>query len=173
MTYGRNLIVMENSTVKIDTPACAIMYPRRNKGELCIYYKMAVSSSISLTEELFNTTQLNRYKETVDPIMSGAMSMFEGSIHAANYELDTRLTYKVNKWKHGKTTKTRKVINPNVMFTTFGVFCDKSPEVIRKHLCEWINDNLEQFKRQCFMGMACKDIDFKDWFASIKRNDSV
>ena len=176
MTYGRNLIVMENRTVKIDTPACAIMYPHRNKGELCTYYKMAASSSISLTEELFNTTQLNRYKETVDPIMPGAglpVSMFEGSIHAANYELDTRLTYKVNKWKHGKTTKTRKVINPNVMFTAFGVFCNKSPGAIRKHLCEWINDNLEQFKRQCFMGMACKDIDFDDWFASIKRNDTV
>ena len=176
MTYGCNLIVMENRTVKIDTPACIIMNPCRNKGELCIYYKMAASSSISLTEELFNTTQLNRYKETVDPIMPGGglpVSMFEGSIHAANYELDTRLTYKVNKWKHGKTTKTRKVINPNVMFTAFGVFCDKSPGAIIKHLCKWINDNLEQFKHQCFMGMAYKDIDFDDWFASIKRNDTV
>ena len=152
------------------------MYPDRNKGELCIHYKMAASSSISLTEELFNTMQLNKYKETVEAIMPGSGlpgSMFEGSIHTANYELDTRLTYKVNKWKQGKTTKTRKVINPNVMFTAFGVFCDKSPGAIRKHLCEWINDNLELFKRQCFMGMACKDIDFDDWFTNMKRNDTV
>ena len=137
---------------------------------------MAASSNISLTEELFNTTQVNKYKETVEPIMPGSGlpgSMFEGSIYAANYELDTRLTYKVNKWKHGKTTKTKKVINPNVMFTAFGVFCDKSPGAIRNHLCEWINDNLELFKRQCFMGMACKEIDFDDWFSSMKRNDTV
>ena len=59
------------------------------------------------------------------------------------------------------------------MFTVFGVFCDKSPGAIRKHLCEWINDNLEIFKRQCFMGMACKDINFDDWFTSMKRNDTV
>ena len=50
---------------------------------------MVASSNISLTEELFNTTQLNKYKETVEPIMPGTGlpgSMFEGSIHAANYE---------------------------------------------------------------------------------------
>ena len=176
MTYGRNAIVMWNRIVKMTTPACAIMYPHRNIGELFTYNKMAASSSISLTEELFNTTQLNKYKETMEPIMPGSGlpgSMFEGSIHTANYELDTRLTYKVTKWKHGKTTKTRKVINPNVMFTAFGVFCDKSPGAIRKHLCEWINDNLEPFKRQCFMGMACKDIDFDVWFTNMKINDTV
>ena len=100
-------------------------------------------------------------------------SMFEGSPHAANYELDTRLAYKVNKWKQGKTTKTRKVINPNVMFTAFGVFCDKSPGAIRKLLCEWISDNLEKFKLQSFMGISCKDIIFDDWFANMKRNDTV
>ena len=137
---------------------------------------MAASSSVSLTEELFNATQLNKYKDNIEPIMPGtglSGSMFEGSPHTANYELDTRLTYKVNKWKQGKTTKTRKVINPNVMFTAFGVFCDKSPEAIRQHLCDWISDNLEAFKRQSFMGMASKDINFDDWFTNMKRNNTV
>ena len=137
---------------------------------------MAASSSISLTEELFNLTQLNKYKETIEPIKPGSglpENMFEGSPHAVNYDLDTCLAFKVTKWKQGKTTKTKKVINPNVMFTAFGVFCDKSPGVIRKLLCEWISDNLEKFKQQCFMGMACKDIDFDDWFTNIKRNDTV
>ena len=137
---------------------------------------MAASSSLSLTEELFMATQLNKYKETIDPIMPGSglpEKMFEGSQHAANYDLDTRLTFKVNKWKKGKTTKTKKVLNPNIMFTMFGVFCDKSAGAVRKELCEWISANLASFKRQCFMGMASKDMDFDDWFAKLKSNDTV
>ena len=137
---------------------------------------MAASSSLSLTEELFMATQLNKYKETIDPIMPGSglpEKMFEGSQHAANYVLDTRLTFKVNKWKKGKTTKTKKVLNPNIMFTMFGVFCDKSAGAVRKELCEWISANLASFKRQCFMGMASKDMDFDDWFAKLKSNDTV
>ena len=83
---------------------------------------MVASSSLSFTEELFRVTQLNKYKETIDPIMPGSSlpeKMFEGRQHAANYVLDTRLTFKVNKWKKGKTTKTKKVLNRNIMFTIF------------------------------------------------------
>ena len=136
---------------------------------------MAASRELTLTEELFRATQLNKYKETISPIMPGSgllEKMFEGSQHAANYVLDTRLTFKVNKWKKGKTTKTKKVINPNIMFTMFGVFCDKSTGAVRKDLCEWISANLESFKKQCFMGMASKDIDFDDWFTKLKSNDT-
>ena len=85
---------------------------------------MAATSELSLTEELFRAMQFNKYKETIEPIMpeSGLPEkMFEGSQHAANYELDTCLTFKVNKWKKGKTTKTKKVLNPNIMFTKFSV----------------------------------------------------
>ena len=103
---------------------------------------MAASRELTLTEELFRATQLNKYRETINPIRPGSglpEKMFEGSQHAANYVLDTRLTFKVNKWKKGKTTKTKKVINPNIMFTMFGVFCNKSAGAVRKDLCEWIS----------------------------------
>ena len=72
---------------------------------------MVATSDLSLTEELFRATQLNKYKETIEPIMPGSHlpeKMFEGSQHAANYVLDTRLTFKVNKWKKGKTTIPKK-----------------------------------------------------------------
>ena len=84
-------------------------------------------------------TQLNKYKEIIDPIMPGSglpKKMFKGSQHAANYVLYTLLTFKVNKWKKGKTTKTKKVLNPNIMFIMFGVFCDKSAGAVGKELCE-------------------------------------
>ena len=61
---------------------------------------MAASCEITLTEVLFRATQLNKYKETIEPIMPGnglPEKMFEGSQHTANYVLDTRLTFKVNK----------------------------------------------------------------------------
>ena len=167
---------MEYQTVHISMPICALIHPRLGKGIPIIDPKMAASSNISLTEELFRATQLNKYKETIDPIMPGSglpEKMFEGSQYAANYLLDTRLTYKVDKWKKGKTTKTKKVLNPNIMFTMFGVFCDKSAGAVRKELCEWISANLESFKTQCFMGMASKDIDFDDWFTKLKSNDTV
>ena len=136
---------------------------------------MVASREFTLTEELFRATQLNKYKETIDPIMPGSgllEKMFEGSQHTANYVLDTRLTFKVNKWKKGETTKTKNVLNPNIMFTMFGVFCDKSAAAVRKDLCEWISANLESFKRQCFMGMASKDIDFDEWCSKLKSNDT-
>ena len=137
--------------------------------------KMAVTSDLSLTEELFRATQLNKYKETINPILPGSglpEKMFEGSQHTANYVLDTHLTFKVNKWKKGKTTKTKKMLNPNIMFTMFGVFCDKSAGAIRKELCELINANFELFKMQCFMGMASKDINFEEWLTKLKSNDT-
>ena len=58
------------------------------------------------------------------------------------------------------------------MFTMFGVFCDKSAGAVRKDLCEWISANMESFKRQCFMGMASKDIDFDECFSKLKSNDT-
>ena len=72
---------------------------------------MAASQELTLMEELFRATQLNKYKETIDPIMPGSglpEKMFEGSQHAANYVLDTHLTFKVNKWKKVKPPKPKK-----------------------------------------------------------------
>ena len=63
---------------------------------------MVASSTLSLTEELFRVIQLNKYKETIDPIIPGSglpEKLFEGSQHAANYEVDTHLTFKVNEKK--------------------------------------------------------------------------
>ena len=77
-------------------PVCVLIQPRLNEGIPLIYQKMAASSSLSLTEELFRATQRNKYKEIIDPIMPGRglpEKMFEGSQHAANYVLDTRLTF--------------------------------------------------------------------------------
>ena len=34
--------------------------------------KMVASSTLSLTEELFRVTQLNKYKEVIEPIMPGS-----------------------------------------------------------------------------------------------------
>ena len=58
--------------------------------------------------------------------------MFEGSQYTANYVLETHLTFKVHKWKKGKTTKTKKVLNPNIMFTMFGVFATNQLELLEK-----------------------------------------
>ena len=72
--------------------------------------KLTVSNTLSLTEELFRVMQLNKYKEIINPIMPGSGlpgKVFEGSQHAANYEADTCLMFKVSKWKKGKTTKTK------------------------------------------------------------------
>ena len=92
-------------------PICAIIQPQPIEGMTIIHPKWRRLKKLTLTEELFRATQLNKYKETIDPIMPGSgllEKMFEGSQHAANYVLDTRLTFKVNKWKKGKTTKTKK-----------------------------------------------------------------
>ena len=97
--------------------------------------KMAASSSVSLTEELFQVTRLNQYKESIQAIHPGegiAEKTFPSSVHGAKFELDNRLTYKVNKVCKGKTTKTKKVINPNLMFTVFTTFGERSPGEVRK-----------------------------------------
>ena len=120
---------------------------------------MAASSSLSFTEELFRATQLNKYKETIDPIMPGSglpEKMFEGSQHAANYVLDTWLTFKVNKWKKGKTMKTKKVLNPNIMFTMFGVFCDKLAGAVRKELLNGLVQIWNLLKRNALWGWPVK-----------------
>ena len=89
------------------------------------------------------THSLHQYRETLQPIIPGegiSEKMFLTSRHAAKFEIDIRLTYKVNKYKKGKTTKTKKVINPNIMFTLFSVFGERSPGQVRKdlsHKCLW------------------------------------
>ena len=66
--------------------------------------------TLSLIEEPFQVTQLNKYKETINPIMPGSglpEKLFEGSQHTDNYEIDSHLLYKVSKQKKGKTMKTK------------------------------------------------------------------
>ena len=73
--------------------------------------KMAASSIVSLTEELFQATRLYQYRDTLQAILPGegiAEKMFPSSSHGAQFKLDNRLTYKVNKYKKGKTMKTKK-----------------------------------------------------------------
>ena len=65
------------------------------------------------------------------------------------------------------------MLNQNIMFTAFRVFCDKSPGTMRKDLCDWINSNLDMFKQQCVIGMATKDIDFDEWFTNLKSDETV
>ena len=99
--------------------------------------KMAASSSVSLTEELFQVTRLNQYKDSIQTIHLGegiSEKMFSSSVHGAKFEMDNRLTYKVNKVRKGKTMKTKKVINPNLMFTVFTAFGERSPGEVRKDM---------------------------------------
>ena len=69
--------------------------------------------------------------------------------------------------------KTKKVINPNLMFTVFSAFGEKSPGQVRKHMIEWIESNLETFKSQVFMAMAVCDIYFDSWIIQIKSNEFI
>ena len=134
------------------------------------------ASSLSLTEELFLATSLHQYRETLQPIMPGkgiSEKMFPTSRHTAKYELDMRLTYKVNKYKRGKTTKTIKVINPNIMFTLFSVFGERLPGQVRKDMVEWIESNLEVFKSKVFMAMAVLDMYFDSWLDQVKSNETI
>ena len=103
--------------------------------------KMAASQEVSLTEELFQATHLNQYRELLQAIHPGdgiAEDMFSSSVHGPKFEIDNRLTYKVSKSRKGKTTKTKKVINPNIMFTMFTTFGKKSPGELQKDMVEWI-----------------------------------
>ena len=98
---------------------------------------MAASQGISLTEELFQATRLNQYRELLQAIHPGdgiAEDMFPSSVHGPKFEIDNRLMYKVNKPQKGKTTKTKKVINLNIMFTMFTAFGEKSPGELRKDM---------------------------------------
>ena len=137
---------------------------------------MVASRSVSTTEELFNVTRLNQYKDSIQAIHPGegiSERMFPGSVHSAKFELDNRLTYKVNKVRRGKTTKTKKVINPNLMFTVFTTFGERLPGEVRKDMIEWIEENLESFKSHTFMGMASWDMSFDTWFNNIRSNDYI
>ena len=138
--------------------------------------KMVASSGVSLTETLFLTTQLHQYRDILQHILPEegiSEKMFPSSKHGAKFKLDNRLTYKVNKFKKGKTMKTKKVINPNIMFTVFSAFSDRSPGQVRKDMIEWIESNMEMFKSQVFIGMAVHDIYFDSWINQIKSNDCI
>ena len=113
---------------------------------------MVASSSVSLTEELFQDTRLHQYRDTLEAILPGdgiSEKMFPSSRHGAKFELDTRLTYKVNKYKKGKNMKMKKVINPNLMFTMFSVFGEKSPGEVRKNMIEWIESIWKLLSHKC------------------------
>ena len=137
---------------------------------------MAATSSVSLTEELFQVTRLNQYKDSIQAIHPGdgiSEKMFPSSVHGAKFEVDNRLTYKVNKVRKGKTMKTKKVINPNLMFTVFTAFGERSPGEVRKDMIDWIESNRESFKLHTFMGMALRDMDFDTWINNVKSNDYI
>ena len=138
--------------------------------------KMAASSSVSLTERLFQVTRLNQYKDSIQAVHLGegiSEKMFSSSVHGAKFEMDNRLTYKVNKVRKGKTTKTKKVINPNLMFTVFTAFGESSPGEVRKDMIDWIESNHESFKLHTFMGMASCDMSFDTWIDNVRSNNYI
>ena len=138
--------------------------------------KMVASSSVSITEELFLASRLNQYRDNLQAIHPGegiAEKMFPSSRHGAKFKLDNRLTYKVNKYMRGKTMKTKKVINPNLMFTVFSAFGERSPGEVRKDIIDWIESNLESFKSQVFMAMAARDMYFDSWITQVKSNEFI
>ena len=137
---------------------------------------MAASSSVSLTEELFKVTPLNQYRDNIQAIHPGdgiSEKMFPTSVHGAKFELDNQLTYKVNKFRKGKIMKTKKVVNPNLMFTVFTAFGERSPGEVRKDMLDWIESNRESFKSHVFMAMASRDMDFDTWINEVKSNDFI
>ena len=137
---------------------------------------MAASQGLSLTEELFQATRLNQYCELMKAIHPGegiSEDMFSSSVHGSKFEIDNRLTYKVNTNRKKKTTKTKKVINPNIMFTMFTAFGEKSPGELRKDMVDWIECNKESFKTHVFMAMTAKDMEFDTWFKSVRSNDFI
>ena len=137
---------------------------------------MAASQGLTLTEELFQATRLNQYSELMKAIQPGegiSEDMFPSSVHGSKFEIDNRLTYKVNTSRKRKTTKTKKVINPNLMFTMFTAFGEKSPGELRKDMIDWIEENKEKFKTHVFMAMTTKDMEFDSWFKSVRSNDFI
>ena len=138
--------------------------------------KMAASQGLSLTEELFQATRLNQYSELMKAIHPGegiSEDMFPSSVHGSKFEIDNRLTYKVTTSRKRKTTKSKKVINPNLMFTLFTAFGEKSPGELRKDMVDWIEENKEKFKTHVFMAMTAKDLEFDSWFKSVRSNDFI
>ena len=69
--------------------------------------------------------------------------------------------------------KTKKVVNPNLMFTVFTVFSERSPGEVRKDMINWIESNWESFKLHTFMAMASHDMDFDTWINDAKSNDYI
>ena len=138
--------------------------------------KMAASQGVSLTEELFQATRLNQYRELLQAIHLGdgiTEDMFLSSVHGPKFEIDNRLMYKVNKYQKGKTTKTKKVVNLNIMFTMFTAFGEKSPGELQKDMVEWIESNIVSFKTHVFMAMVSRDIDFDTWLRKVRSNDYI
>ena len=138
--------------------------------------KMVATGSVSLTQELFQVTRLNQYRDSIQAIHPGdgiSEKMFPTSVHGAKFELDNRLTYKVNKFRKGKTMKMKKVVNPNLMFTVFTAFSERSPGEVRKDMNDWIESNRESFILHTFMAMASRDMDFDTWINDAKSNDYI
>ena len=69
--------------------------------------------------------------------------------------------------------QTKKVVNPNLMFTVFTAFRERSPGEVRKDMIDWIESNCERFKLHTFMGMASHDMDFDTWINNVKSNDYI
>ena len=137
---------------------------------------MAAPSSVLLTEELFQVTRLNQYRDSIQAIHPGdgiSEKMFPTSVHSAKFELDNRLTYKGNKICKGKTMKMKKVVNPNLMFTVFTTFGERCPREVRKDMIDWIESNRESFRLHTFMGMSSHDMDFDTWINNVKSNDYI
>ena len=138
--------------------------------------KMVASSSVSLTEALFQVTHLNHYRDNIQAIHPGdgiSEKMFPTSVHGAKFELDNRLAYKVNKFRKGKTMKMKKVVNLKLMFTVFTAFGERSPGEVHKDMIDWIESNWESFKSHVFMAMASHDMDFDTWINEAKSNDFI
>ena len=69
--------------------------------------------------------------------------------------------------------KTKKVVNPNLIFTVFTAFGERSSGEVRKDMINWIESNGESFKSNVFMAMASCDIDFDIWINEVKSNDYI
>ena len=67
--------------------------------------------------------------------------------------------------------KMKKVVNPNLMFTVFTAFGERSPGEVRKDMIDWIESNQESFKLHTFISMASCDMDFDTWINEAKSND--
>ena len=98
---------------------------------------MAAPGSVSLTEELFQVTQLNQYRDSIQAIHPGdgiSEKMFPTCIHGTKFELDNRLTYKVNKIR--KMCQRHALVVTSVkLWTTIPPSFQKTDDEIRR-LCD-------------------------------------